>query len=216
MLLHALIEAGGVAVSEGIGGGHDSEHGMRLDDLAPVFRNDERTSFQDVVQARQLGRIGQVDLVEQKDLAVLHRLGERTVHEGHDGRFTGRGGGNDELPLQLRKLEPAVERDLLDGPVETRGHFRDDACLSGTRRAGNEERVAVRTLQKRDDASEHFLSKDVVVVSVGDCGIRLVGEAGEKHSGKVDSLLVVEDVEKDLVRRELAVDGLRGGHGDLR
>ncbi|MNT19966.1 hypothetical protein D3C72_1552560 [compost metagenome] len=98
---------------------------MRLDDFTTVLSDHQRTTFKDVIETSQFGRISQIHLVDEEDMTFTHGNCQRSIHELHDRGFTGVSCNQRVMSDQVAQLHPPMGSDLLYRPIQTTRDFSD-------------------------------------------------------------------------------------------
>lgn len=142
------VEPGSIARPGRVAGGEDPEFGVRSDDLPTVLGDDEGMALDHVVESGQFGRVHEVDLVEEQEVALAQRHGQGAVDEA------GRALDQHELPDQVGELHAPVTGHGLHRPVEPVGDLADERGIAAAGRACEQECVARGIAQEGDDPRE--------------------------------------------------------------
>ena len=129
LALSALVQARIIASTIGIGRGHETEHGVRLDNFTPIFCNAQGGTVQHTVQASGDFWRSQVDLIQEKNRPVTHGKRKRAVFKGHVAVL------DRQMPHQIGELQPPVSCHLKDGVVKSGRQLLDAACFAAARGA---------------------------------------------------------------------------------
>ena len=136
-LLGAVIEAGGVAEADRIGGGEQTEAWMRLDHLVLVEQRQAAGDFQHALDHEHHVRAAGVVFVEAERDIVLERPRQNAVAEFGDLLVVLDDDG--VLADQIDAADVAVEVDAHAGPVEACRHLLDMGRLAGAVIAGDDD-----------------------------------------------------------------------------
>ena len=140
-LLGAVIEARGVAQAHRVGGGEQTEAGMRLDHFALVEQRQAAAGLQHALDDEHHVRAAGVVLVEAERDVVLQRPGQDAFAEFGDLLIVLDDDG--VLADQVDAADVAVEVDAHAGPIEPRRHLLDMRRLAGAVIAGDDDAAVV-------------------------------------------------------------------------
>ncbi len=170
----ALVKAGLIGGTIGIGGGDEAEQRVGRDNLAAILRQAERRAVENAIEADGDGGIEQVDLVEQKEAAVAHGERQRAVLEAHAATI------NAEMPSEIGELQPPVTGDLEDRIVQLGRHLPDQAALAAAGGAEDVERIGGG--HQPDHEFAHGFGEDVEGIVAGRVGAGR-GETPDQATG---------------------------------
>ena len=141
-LLRAVIEAGGVAEADRVGGREQPEGRMRPDHPVLVEQRQAARDFQHALDHEHHVRAAGVVFVEAQRDIVLQRPGQDAVAEFGDLLAV----LEDDRVLadEIDAADMAVEIDAHAGPVEPRGDLLDMGRLAGAVIAGDHDAAVVR------------------------------------------------------------------------
>ena len=168
-LLRAVIEAGGVAEADGVGGGEQPERRMRADHLRLVEQGELAGHLQHALDdEHHVGAAGIV-LVEAQRGVGLQRVGQDALAELGDLLAVLQ--HDRVLADEVDAADVAVEVDADAGPVEPGRHLLDVGRLAGAVIALDHHAPVV--LEAGEDRERHLPVEHVVVVEVGHVVVRL-------------------------------------------
>ena len=111
-LVYTLIQAGAVARTNAVAVHNEPKILMSVNHFAPVCRNDQRVSFEDVMQSGKLTGISSINLVQNEQVTITHGNRKGSVNELHRAvnQFPG--------AYQVVKLHARVRGEALRRPVK--------------------------------------------------------------------------------------------------
>ena len=167
-LLRAVIEAGGVAEADRIGGREQAERRMRLDHLVLVEQRQPAGRFQHALDHEHHVRAAGVVLVEAERDVVLQRPGQDAVAEF--GHLHAVADDDRVLADEIDAADVAVEIDAHARPVEPRRHLLDMRRLAGAVIAGDDDAAVLGKAGK--DGERGRLVEPVIGIDIGHVLVR--------------------------------------------
>ena len=144
---------------------------MWLDDFPTILSDHKRTSFKNIVETSQLGRVSQINLVDEEDMAFTHSDCQRSIHELHDRWLTRFFRDQSVMSNQICQFHPPVGSDLLNRPVKTTSDLGDTRGFTRPGRSGYEQCVTARLFEIGQDLSQKLFAENVVCISGRDEGV---------------------------------------------
>ena len=131
----SLIEPRIVSTSVGVARAGDTKHFMRMNDFPTVFRQAQRSTFQNAVKTHGDLRREQVRFIDEKKPAIAHCKAQWAIFITHAPIM------QRDVTAQVCKLQSCMTCHLKNRVVQTGGKLLDKARFSRTRRAIEVKRI---------------------------------------------------------------------------
>ena len=112
-----MIQARLVTAARTVAGSDKTKLGMWHDDLTAILCDDQRGTFQNVIEPSQFSRLSKIHFINDQQMAMLDSQCQRSIHKGHVAI------NQRVVTDKIGQLQSTVRSNLLNRPIQSRSNL---------------------------------------------------------------------------------------------